>query len=112
MISDIIDGINHDFNYEHKIKLYDEVPKNITRDMVHEENIKKEFINQKVEDKHSFELGETVKVVLKNKKKLEKSRIQKWSDGDYIIIDKQNNFYLVSPAVFDIDEYKKEYEIP
>ena len=50
-------------------------------------NIHKEFHNIEIEDKNKFVIGDTVKVLLK-KEKLEKARKQKWSDGDYKIIDR------------------------
>ena len=44
-------------------------------------------MNKKVDEKYKFEFGDVVKVMLK-RNDLEKGRIQKWSDGDYYIINK------------------------
>lgn len=42
---------------------------------------------------------------------LQKGRIQKYSDGTYVIINKIGNHYLISPISFNSAEYCKAKEI-
>ena len=50
------------------------------------------------------------KVILK-KQNLEKARIQKWSSGSYVIIDRINNHFLLSPSAFDFEVYKQTFRL-
>ena len=68
-----IQKFNTLYNSTHKIKVYKgKTPNEITREDVEELNTEKEFHNKKVEDKNKYEIGDVVRVMLKNKNTMEK----------------------------------------
>lgn len=54
--------------------------------------------NASMNEKFNFKVGDLVNVKLqKTKDKLEKARIQKWSDGTYKIINKEGYRFVLIP---------------
>jgi len=77
--------------------------------MVEDWNSKKRDHNREVEHRNNFKVGDRVKMQLKRENKLLKSRVEKWSSGDYTIIGREGNTYTITPAEFDEEVYQEKY---
>ena len=87
--------INHN---EHKIiNAFHKTPIQITVEDVKNQNTEKEEHNHQVESRNAFEIDAVVKITNK-KENLDKARVQKWSNGNYVIIGKEGRHYAVSPV--------------
>ncbi|CAL6024865.1 Conserved_hypothetical protein [Hexamita inflata] len=104
----IVSSINDQHNFHKPISAYhNEVPANITVEDVKQLNAVKKLHNSIVDTRDTFNIGDVVKVELLKDNKLDKARTQKWSYGDYVIINKVARFYEVSPMNFDMQSFEK-----